>query len=151
MITDENHPLMQTALVAFLESARALANRHDTITRALIDDITTLIAEHRTKAKSILGVDFPPIVMMVVPHLNILEFGHADWELPGIRRAVANFVQKHSHRDLTPIDIAAMVRAAWPQVKPGDLVDESRHVVRERARRASQEAQDRPPPSEDVS
>jgi hypothetical protein len=136
MIYAEDDPLMRHAAAALEDSLRALANHHGAITRAFIDDVTTLITEHRSRTKRALGVDFPPMVMMVVPHLNIIELGRADWELPAIRRAVFNFVDKHKLKGLQPTDVANMVRAAWPQVKPGDLVDEARHIARERARRA---------------
>jgi hypothetical protein len=68
------------------------------------------------------GYDFPRLVVVCVGRLgtNNLELWREDLDLKNLRVKVVNYVR--AHPNLTPMEVSTALRAAYPRLRPGDLI-----------------------------
>lgn len=124
MITDEDAPEMLAAQRWIAERIHDLTIGRE-VTASLIREVEQAIYDHRVRSRQN-GLDFPELVLMCIPRLGIIKLVRRDAELPAIKMHVVNLVRECAARGKAamPIDLAHAVRAAWPHIQPGDLVDE---------------------------
>lgn len=120
MIDDENAPEMIRAhqdLMARL--GRVLGLNPRPLDRGLLAGLCTVVTDHRQEWRN-KGVDFPMLVVVVVPTSGIVKFMRADLDWASVRVAVVNFVREHPEVPMN--DVVTAFRWAYPDMKPGDLV-----------------------------
>jgi hypothetical protein len=116
MITDENHPEMQAALKQLIVRLEFYVGRD--VTRGLIDSYRRILKEHQ-QAWRLKGVDFPTMVLVVVPRLGIIHTSRADLDLPSIKQSIVNFVR--AYPDATMLEVVHAFQSAYPGLHPDDL------------------------------
>ena len=120
MIDDETHPEMTRAhgdLVARLQLITA--GRHPS--RTLFDDVMKTRDDHRVTWR-LRGVDFPHLVIFVVPRLRIMELWRADLGLESIRVKLLNVVL--AFPTVTPRELSLALTGAYPDFRNRALTDE---------------------------
>lgn len=132
MITDETHPEM-VAAQRELEQALGLATRGKQPSSSLFAELITIRDDHRLKWR-LRGVDFPKMVFFVVPRLRVLELWRNDLDLSSIRTKVMNVAL--AFPAVTPEELAAGLRAAYPGLRSRELTDEGEALVRRVRERA---------------
>lgn len=119
MIDDETHPEMVRAFHE-LTAALSLIHRHrrGAVNLEYYQQVMQARDLHRT-AWRLRGVDFPRLVLVGLSRLNVVELWRADLTLPNIRIKVVNLVR--AYPTVTSREIVAALRAAYPDIRPGDL------------------------------
>ncbi len=84
-----------------------------------LDELFAVVKHHRQEWRK-RGVDFPVLVALVVPRLQIVELKRADLDMPSIRVSIVNFVRNHSMATMNEVVLA--FRAAYPNLKPDDIL-----------------------------
>ena len=134
MIDDENDPRMRQAAKALSTRMNVLALGRE-IDCSLVECASQMIYDHRVQCHQ-RGIDFPRMVIFAIPRIGVFKLARADFDLPSIRNFVLNFVREQPAA--TPLEIGNAVVAAW-QIRPGDLVDESKDVANRAATRKAAE------------
>jgi hypothetical protein len=117
---DDTHPDMIAAAKDLAQLVGRLRALHgNRITGGLLTDAKQLILDHRTHCRQ-QGIQFPVMVMVVVPRLGILELARADLDISSIAQQVVNFTS--AHPTVTPGEIAEAIIGAWG-IRPAELVD----------------------------
>ena len=120
-VRDENHPRMIKAQKALLQRlGHVLGDGTKPLTTGLLGELYQIITDHRSECKR-KGIEFPVLVALVVPRLGIVEFIRADLEIPSIRQKIVNFVREHPGVDMK--EIVAAFRMAYPDLRPGDILE----------------------------
>lgn len=121
MIDDPEHPEMRRAALELTQRLRTLARYRPQIDRETLRRVIETRDEHR-RAWRLRGVDFPHLVLVCIQRLgtNNLELWREDLDLKNLRVKVVNLVR--AHPSITPHEIAAALGAAYPRLRPGDLI-----------------------------
>lgn len=157
MITDDSHPRMIRAHKALLQRlGKVMSNGTKPLTTGLLHEMYEVIKHHRAECRREHDLDFPVLVALVVPRLGIIDFKRADLDIASIRATIVNFVQMNPL--VTKEEVVAAFRAAYPDLKPGDVlqqqdsaeqavtrVDERRERIIEEAEKIVKEQGDEPP------
>lgn len=136
MITDEQHPEMLKALKSFAQRVH-YAVEGEKVTKPLIDKLTTVIREHRSEWRA-RGVDFPQMVILCIPRLGTLDFARADLDLPSIKTKIVNLVRSTPGASME--EIVNAFKAAYPDLKPGDVIEQHKSGVDADARQRERQA-----------
>jgi hypothetical protein len=118
MIDDENHPEMQRALLGVGQRIDKIVQGRP-VTKPLIDEVMDAVKHHRNEWRA-RGVDFPTLVLLCIPRLGVLEFARADLDIASLRIKIVNFVRMNP--GATKIEVVDAFRAAYPDLKPGDIL-----------------------------
>jgi len=62
------------------------------------------------------GINFPPLVPLVLDSLGTVDFFRADLDSVGVQAALRQTVQKYHGRGVDPRELAFAARCAWPSV-----------------------------------
>lgn len=116
MITDEDHPQMQEALKQLITRLEFYMGRN--VNQGLIDSYRRIIREHQ-QAWRLMGVDFPTMMLVIVPRLGIVHVSRADLDVPSIKQSIVNFVR--AYPDAKMIEVVQAFMAAYPDLHPDDL------------------------------
>jgi hypothetical protein len=116
LITDEHHPEMQQALQELITRLEFYLG-HD-VSRGLFDSYFRIVKEHRARWRT-KGVDFPALVVIVVPRLGVIELKRADLSKESILVSVLNFVREYPQAQME--EVVAAFRAAYPTLHPDDI------------------------------
>jgi hypothetical protein len=120
MITDEGHPEMIKAHQELLRRlGLALGSGRKKLNQSLLDKMFGIIKEHREQCL-VRGVDFPVLVALAIPRLGAIDFKRADLDIASIRMAIVNFTRMHPQATMQ--EIVAAFRAAYPDLKPDDVL-----------------------------
>jgi len=120
VIDDTDHPEMLKALRQLEARCRLFHGRP--MTGRLVHELFGAIKDHRERWRK-RGVDFPVLVPLICERDGTIDLKRADLDVIGIRTVVRNYVIEHPN--LSPYEIAAAVKIAWPDLKPGTLADEA--------------------------
>jgi hypothetical protein len=118
MIDDETHPEMRRALLGVGQRIDKIVQGRP-ITKPLIDEVMDAIKHHRNEWRT-RGVDFPTLVLICIPRLGVLEFARADLDIASIRIKIVNVVRMNPAA--TKIEVVDAFCAAYPDLKPGDVI-----------------------------
>jgi hypothetical protein len=126
MIEDENHPAFVAAHQELMRRIGiALGPFGKRMDRSFIDKLFSVIKDHRAEYR-LKGVDFPVLVVVMVPRLGVVHFCRADLDIASIRVQIVNFVQMNP--GVTMPEVVAAFRAAFPDLKPDDVLSRRRSV-----------------------
>lgn len=122
MITDDNHPRMRHAHKVLLRRIGViLGDGTKELTTGLLHDMFEVIKHHRAECRRERDLDFPALVVVAVPRLGVVHFLRADLDIPSIRQSIVNFVRMNPQ--VTPEETVAAFRVAYPDLKPGDVLE----------------------------
>jgi len=121
MISEENHPQMIQAHHELLQAlGKTLGLGGRTLDRRMLHDQFEVVKAHCQKWRS-RGVDFPALVAVTIPHLGIIQWKRADLDLAQLRIHIINFVRENPRATMR--EVAAAFRAAYPSLKPDDILE----------------------------
>ncbi len=126
MITDEQHPEMVRAYYE-LKGRLAAVTALRPPSRDLFRDLIECRDDHRRRWRT-KGVDFPALVLIVVPRLRVIEYWRADLDFASIRVKTLNLVM--SYPSITPSELSSALRAAYPDFSTRATVDEGEAMLR---------------------
>ena len=120
MIEDENHPEMGKAHKELLGRLGLVLERgNKTLDKYLVRKMFDVVDQHRKECKG-RGIDFPPLVALIVPRLGIIEFKRADLDLPAIRTSIVNFVRFNPAARME--EVVNAFKGAYPDLNPDDIL-----------------------------
>ena len=123
MIEDPDDPQMQCALkdMVAMVNARIVGRQLDGSDRKILDDLETLIFDHKARWKA-RGVAFPDMTALIVPRLGYVKLMRADLNQKSIETEIVNMAKDVVALDgITREEIATAIRYAWPGYRPGNL------------------------------
>jgi hypothetical protein len=118
MSDPENHPLTQIALQELLEQSIKFV-KGKIVDRGTVETVKEIAREHRDRWRK-KGLDFPPLVLFIVPRLKIYRFWNANWDVESIKISIVNLVR--SRPEVTMAEVVQGIRWCYPWIKPGDLL-----------------------------
>ena len=125
MTDDENHPEMARAQQDLLGGLAKIFVPGSVLTQSKLDDMFKCVGDHRAHWRG-RGVDFPALVAVVVPRLGIVDLKRADVDVASVRQSIVNFVR------FTPAatmeEVVAAFRAAYPDLRPDDVLSEQQRA-----------------------
>lgn len=118
-VTD--HPLAPAAVTELEGRLRALARMRPYLDRETRRRILQLRDDWRAAWK-LKGVEMPELVVVCVGRLGTtnIELWRRDLDLKNLRVKVVNFMR--SHPSLVPGEVWTALKAAYPELRPGDLI-----------------------------
>lgn len=115
MITDENDPRFQAVAQVLVSDLQQFIIGQP-LDAPTLNALGELVRRAQSISKSEYGVDFPKLVALVIPRHRRVHLYRADLEAPAI--AVRIKLLAREYPDLTPQELADMVRRAWPSYRP---------------------------------
>ena len=130
MIDDPNDHIMQAASHDLLTRINYLKERRRVIDRALLHEIKEAITDHRTHCR-LQGINFPPLVPLLLPRLGRIAMMREDSDPADIRRVVVKLARDNP--TITAEDIATALKHAFPNLKGlrDEMVDQGEAVAAE--------------------